>query len=241
VEALRPEDATAVVPHPRYPEEPSSRISNGPSLPADPTPPTAGRVGSLFGLYPYSSTSFLRSSSASLRCFRFRHKKRPASTRRATATIGTTTATAIFPPPFSPPPPLEDFPSFMSPAVPVGPADEVDEPVSVGSGSGVSVDVISIVDVGWPETVGVCVMTDVITDGGRVEVDVVEGGSEDVVLGVVDVEGVVELDSVVEEDVIGVGLREDVELSVVGAAVGLLLADELDEVGSEELGVGDGA
>ena len=47
VEAFRPDDATAVVPHPRYPEEPSSRISNGPSPGAD---PTAGSVGSLFGL-----------------------------------------------------------------------------------------------------------------------------------------------------------------------------------------------
>jgi hypothetical protein len=31
VEPFRPDDATAVVPHPRYPDEPSSRISNGPS------------------------------------------------------------------------------------------------------------------------------------------------------------------------------------------------------------------
>lgn len=48
VEALRPDEATAVVPHPRYPEPPSSRISNAPSLPAEPE--TAGSVGSLLGL-----------------------------------------------------------------------------------------------------------------------------------------------------------------------------------------------
>lgn len=50
VDAFRPEEATAVVPQPRYPEEPSSRISYEPSCPADPAPPTAGKVGSLFGL-----------------------------------------------------------------------------------------------------------------------------------------------------------------------------------------------
>lgn len=113
VEAFRPDEATAVVPHPRYPDEPSSRISNGPSPPE----PTVGRVGSLLGLYPYSSTSFLRNSSASFLAFRFRHRKRPASTKSATATIGTTTATAIVPP--VPKPLLEDFPADTSAAVPV--------------------------------------------------------------------------------------------------------------------------
>ncbi len=54
-----------------------------------------GSVGSLFGLNPYSSTSFLRSSSPSLRCFRLRQRKRAARTIKATATTGTTTATAI--------------------------------------------------------------------------------------------------------------------------------------------------
>jgi len=101
VDAFLPDDATAVVPQPRYPEEPSSRISYGASFPA-PAAATAGNVGSLLGLYPYSSTSFLLNSSASLRCFRFRQKKIPAATRRATATIGTTTATAIVPPLVSP-------------------------------------------------------------------------------------------------------------------------------------------
>jgi hypothetical protein len=60
--------------------------------------PMAGSVGSLLGLNPYSSTSFLLSSSASFRCFRLRHKKRAASTSNATAATGTTTATAILPP-----------------------------------------------------------------------------------------------------------------------------------------------
>ena len=57
-----------------------------------------GSVGSLFGLNPYSSTSFLRISSPSLRCFRLRQRKRAARTIKATATTGTTTATAILPP-----------------------------------------------------------------------------------------------------------------------------------------------
>ena len=63
----------------------------------------AGSLGSLFGLNPYSSTSFLRSSSASFRCFLLRHKNRAASTINATAATGTTTATAIFPPGERPP------------------------------------------------------------------------------------------------------------------------------------------
>lgn len=49
VEAPRPEEGTAVVPHPRYPDEPSSRISNGPPWPGE-LPATAGSVGSLLGL-----------------------------------------------------------------------------------------------------------------------------------------------------------------------------------------------
>lgn len=52
-------------------------------------------MGSLLGLNPYSSTSFLRNSSPSFRCFRLRQRKRAARTIRATATTGTTTATAI--------------------------------------------------------------------------------------------------------------------------------------------------
>lgn len=75
--------------------------------------PIAGSVGSLFGLNPYSSTSFLRSSSASFRCVRFRQKKRATRTIKATATRGTTTATAIFPPGESP----SEFFSELTPDV----------------------------------------------------------------------------------------------------------------------------
>ena len=86
-----------VVPQPRYPAPSVSLISDG-SSPELLAPPTTGSVGSLLGLKPYSSTSFLLSSSPSLRCFRLRHRKRAASTIKATATTGTTTATAILPP-----------------------------------------------------------------------------------------------------------------------------------------------
>lgn len=51
----------------------------------------------MLGLYPYSSTSLRRSSSASLRALRLRHKKMRATRIRATATMGTTTATAMVP------------------------------------------------------------------------------------------------------------------------------------------------
>lgn len=86
-----------VVPQPRYPAPSVSFISDG-SSPELLAPPMAGSVGSLLGLNPYSSTSFLRSSSPSLRCFRLRQRKRAARTIKATATTGTTTATAILPP-----------------------------------------------------------------------------------------------------------------------------------------------
>ena len=130
VDALRPDEATAVVPHPRYPDEPSSLISYGPSA-LPPTTPTAGNVGSLFGLYPYSSTSFRRNSSASFLAFRFRQKKIPARRRAATTTIGTTTATAMVPP--VPKPWLTFLPWFCGFAVaPLDADDEVDEPVPVG-------------------------------------------------------------------------------------------------------------
>lgn len=86
-----------VVPQPRYPAPSVCVISDG-SSPELLAPPMTGSVGSLLGLKPYSSTSFLRSSSASLRCFRLRQKKRAARTIKATATTGTTTATAILPP-----------------------------------------------------------------------------------------------------------------------------------------------
>ncbi len=99
VDGLR---AAGVVPQPLYPAPSVSLISPG-SSPLLLATPTAGRVGSLLGLNPYSSTSFLRSSSASFRCFRFRQKKRPASTSSATTAIGTTTATAILAAGASPP------------------------------------------------------------------------------------------------------------------------------------------
>jgi hypothetical protein len=54
-----------------------------------------GSVGSLLGLKPYSSISFLRISSAFFRSFRFRQNQIPASTISTTATIGTTVATAM--------------------------------------------------------------------------------------------------------------------------------------------------
>ena len=86
-----------VVPQPRYPAPSVSLISEG-SSPTLLAPPTTGNVGSLFGLNPYSSTSFRRSSSASFRCLRFRQRNSATITIKATATTGTTTATAILPP-----------------------------------------------------------------------------------------------------------------------------------------------
>ena len=101
-----------VVPQPRYPAPSVSLISDG-SSPELLAPPMTGSVGSLLGLKPYSSTSFLRSSSPSLRCFRLRHRKRAASTIKATATTGTTTATAILPPAERP----EELEEEVAPAV----------------------------------------------------------------------------------------------------------------------------
>jgi len=96
-----------------------------------------GRVGSLFGLNPYSSTSLRRSSSAALFALRLRQKKRAAKIIRATETTGTTTATAMVP--------LVERPEEAAAAVEVDcAADSValedamdEEPVSVG----VAVDV----------------------------------------------------------------------------------------------------
>lgn len=87
--------AVEVVPQPLYPAPSVCVISEG-SSPL--VLATTGRVGSLLGLNPYSSTSFLRSSSASFLCFRLRQRKRAARTISATATTGTTTATAMVPP-----------------------------------------------------------------------------------------------------------------------------------------------
>jgi hypothetical protein len=60
-------------------------------------------------LKPYSSISFLRSSSEFFRAFLFRQNHNPNRTSKATATTGTTTATATFPPPDKPPELLEGF------------------------------------------------------------------------------------------------------------------------------------
>ena len=94
VEALRFE-LFVVLPHPRYPLS-SSAISL--------VIPTAGSVGSLLGLKPYSSTSFRRSSSPAFFCLRRLHSKIPARTNNATTTTGTTTAMAVLPPVVRPQP-----------------------------------------------------------------------------------------------------------------------------------------
>ena len=93
VEALRLE-LVAVLPQPLYPLW-SSAISD--------CMPTAGSVGSSFGLKPYSSTSFLRASSSFFLDLRFRQNQIPASRSRATTTTGMTTAMAVFPPAVRPP------------------------------------------------------------------------------------------------------------------------------------------
>ena len=92
-----------VAPQPRYPDPSVSLISDG-SSPLLLAPPTAGKVGSLFGLKPYSSTSFLLSSSASFLDLCLRQKNKATRTTKATAATGTTTAIAILPPGDSPPP-----------------------------------------------------------------------------------------------------------------------------------------
>jgi hypothetical protein len=107
----------AVVPQPRYPPFASLiSVCSSPGSPA--TAPTAGKVGSWLGLNPYSSTSFLRSSSASFLCFLLRHRKIPSRTSNATTTIGITTAIAVLPPSDRPPEPAvcPDAP-LMGPAL----------------------------------------------------------------------------------------------------------------------------
>lgn len=86
--------AAVELPHPRYPD-------SSPESPV--TPPTTGNVGSWFGLKPYASISFRLSSSSTFLCFLRLHRNRPPKTRSATATIGITTAIAIFPDEDSPP------------------------------------------------------------------------------------------------------------------------------------------
>lgn len=146
-------------------------------------------------------------------------------------------------------PPLELFAPFpTSPAVPVEPADnDVDELALSAVVAGGAVDVMTTVESDWsPPVVGVCVMTDVLTDS---DCDVLVGAEEvvevdvDVVLvGVEVVEG--GPDVVLCDDVVG-ELKELVEkelvLSVLGTTVGLVLAVELVGGILEEVEVGDGA
>jgi len=146
-------------------------------------------------LNPYSSTSFLRSSSASLRCFRFLQKKISASAIKATAAIGTTTATAIFPPPVRP-----DVAALLpvwTPAVAAPDVEEDDDESMLVPELGGAVDVMTITLVD-PPSVGVRVRVITLGDsvvGGGVELvsevlDGVEVEDEDVdVLEGVDVEG----------------------------------------------------
>lgn len=63
-------------------------------------------MGSLFGLKPYSSISFLRSSSEFFRAFRLLQNQIPSTMSIATTTTGTTTAIATFPPLDRPPDPF---------------------------------------------------------------------------------------------------------------------------------------
>lgn len=138
-----------VVPHPLYPAPSTSVICEG-SSPILLEPPTAGSVGSWLGLKPYSSTSLRRRSSASFLAFRRRQRRIAASTINATATTGTTTATAILPPADSP-----DPESALEPVVArAGDPDLVDDDdvdvvrvvESEGKTAGGMVDVMSIVD-----------------------------------------------------------------------------------------------
>lgn len=96
--------------------------------------PIAGSVGSSLGLKPYSSTSFLRSSSPSFRCFRLRQKKRAANTINATAATGTTTATAILPPGDIPPELADGFADGVARAAAF---DEIDDEGWVAEDRGV--------------------------------------------------------------------------------------------------------
>ena len=164
VDILRLE-LVVVLPHPRYPLSSSAMAR----------PPTAGRVGSWLGLKPYSSTSFLRSSSALLRCLRFRQKKMPPSTNSATTTTGMTTAMAVLPPLLMPP--LSSFCAFCRPVELV--LDEsapvaVEDAPFVGAATlpdGVMIEVMVMTWGGWPGAVA-----DVTT---TIEVwTAVEGGAE---------------------------------------------------------------
>jgi hypothetical protein len=83
------------VPQPRYPVF-SSAISD--PVPAKAAAPAGDSVGSRFGLKPYSSISFFRSSSAAFLALRFFQKNRKPRVNRTIAAKGTMTATATMPP-----------------------------------------------------------------------------------------------------------------------------------------------
>ena len=171
-------EVVVVVPQPRYPAPSVSRISEG-SSPTLLAPPTTGRVGSLLGLNPYSSTSLRRSSSASFRCLRFRQKKRAAITIKATATTGTTTATASLPPADRP----ELFevlvPEVARAALPVLVDDDF-ELLVVGSGT-VGNAGAGVVDVMTTVRAGDWVMPAALVAAGKTDVTIsVVGGGADV-------------------------------------------------------------
>ena len=210
VEALRPAE---VVPQPRYPEVASSL---GATEPAAMTP---GRLGSLFGLKPYSSTSFRRSSSAAFFALRLRQNHNAARTIKATETTGTTTATAIVPPDDKPLPLLAFDAARAAP-----------ESVALAAAELAEVPVLEV-----RESVCVLVMTTMVCElFASVEVEVESGG--EVVLGslgtvcrVVDVE---EEDDV---EVVGGGGGADVVVDVLEVDV-----DEVVEVVEDEVLVVDG-
>jgi hypothetical protein len=132
-----------------------------------------------------------------------RHKKSPPKIKRATATIGTTTATAINPPPFSPPPPLpEPGRAVLLPVLVEEVDDRVNEVVE-----GYSVDVTTTVEVPSPGAVGGIVTMEVMTVGPRVVV--VETELDEGLLEVV----------VDDEDGVGVGVGVGVGLDDVVTAV----------------------
>ena len=208
LDCLRAAAATGVAPQPRYPEPSLSFISDG-SSPKLPPAPTAGRVGSLFGLNPYSSTSFRRSSSASFRCFLLLQKNSKARTIRATAATGTTTATAILPPADKPP---EFFWTLVAVVVAAAALDVVDVEATrdevvtaVLAGMITEVDVMKMVAAGCTEpslVVGCSVTTDV-TIAAVSEAVVGVAAAAIIVVGTDDVEGCGE-----EELITGDGVDE---------------------------------
>jgi hypothetical protein len=181
-------------------------------------PPTAGTVGSLLGLKPYSSISLRRSSSAFFLDFRFLQNQSPAITKSATATIGTTTAIAIFPPsPSFPLPPVPSFADCRAAAALEEAAAAAESLAEFAAGLSVGVERLTLVDVSVTTTVeppAVCFVT--------TEVIVVEAA--------------VALNDVLDSPSAFVSLVSDVMLLVggvfegdVGAEVVTLSMNELDD------------